>query len=67
MDILFTILIIILVIILLRSIVQVNEYERGVKFRQGKFYKILEPGWRLIIPILESYKKIDISLMGSIL
>ena len=50
----------IVLIILLRSIVQINEYERGIKFYKGKFSKILEPGWRIILPIVESYKKVDI-------
>ena len=53
-------IVIVVVIILLRSIVQINEYERGVKFSKGKFTKILDPGWRIILPIIESYKKIDI-------
>ncbi len=54
------ILFVIIIIILLRSIVQVNEYERGIKFYKGKFSKIMEPGWRIVLPIIESYKKIDI-------
>lgn len=53
-------LIIIFVVILLRSIVQINEYERGVKFYKGKFSKVLSPGWKIVLPILESYKKVDI-------
>ena len=51
---------IIVLIIILRSIVQVNEYERGVKFAYGKFSKILKPGWSVVLPIIESYKKVDI-------
>ena len=39
---------------------QVNEYERGIKFTQGKFTEIMQPGWRFIVPIFQSYKKIDI-------
>jgi len=46
--------------ILLLSIKQINQYERGVKFRLGKFIKILQPGWRLVWPIIEGYKRIDI-------
>ena len=53
-------IIIVVGIILLRSIVQINQYERGVKFKKGKFSKILEPGWKIILPIVESYKKVDI-------
>ena len=60
MDYLVTFIIIIVAIIILRGIVQINQYERGIKFRLGKFDKILQPGWRIILPIIESYKKIDI-------
>lgn len=60
MDYLFWFIVIIIVIILLRSIVQIDEYERGVKFSKGKFSKIMQPGWNLVLPIFESYKKIDI-------
>ena len=60
MEFMLIFIIIIVVIILLRSIRQVNEYERGVKFRFGKFAKILNPGWNLILPVIESMKKVDI-------
>ena len=60
MNYLFLIIVFIVVIILLRSIVQIDEYERGVKFSRGKFSKIMEPGWNIVLPIFESYKKIDI-------
>lgn len=60
MEFMLLFIIIIVVIVLLRSIRQVNEYERGVKFRFGKFVKILNPGWNLILPIIESMKKVDI-------
>lgn len=53
-------LIIIAIIILLNSIKQISEYERGVKFTCGKYTKTLLPGWRLVFPIFQSYKKIDI-------
>ena len=47
-------------IILLISIRQVNQYERGIKFTLGKFTSIVEPGWRIIIPIFQSLHKVDI-------
>lgn len=56
-------MIIILVIILfiaLCSIKQVNEYERGLLFTFGKYTKILEPGWHIIWPIINSFKRVDI-------
>ena len=53
-------LIIVVGIILLKSIVQINEYERGIKFSYGKFHSIMTPGWKIVLPIIESYKKIDV-------
>ena len=52
--------IIFVLFILLISIKQISEYERGIKFRFGKFKKIMTPGWKLVLPIFESYKKVDI-------
>ncbi len=51
---------IIVVIIILASIRQINEYERGILFLCGKFKKILGPGWHVILPIFFSCKKVDI-------
>lgn len=50
----------ILIILFLSSIKQINEYERGIKFRFGKFNKIMNPGWNIVLPIINSYKKIDV-------
>ncbi len=54
------IIIIGIIIIILTSIRQINEYERGVKFTFGKFSSIMEPGWRIILPVIQSYSKVDI-------
>jgi regulator of protease activity HflC (stomatin/prohibitin superfamily) len=59
-EILFFWLIITAVFILLASVKQINEYERGVRFQLGKFSGIMEPGWRIVIPIFQSYQKVDI-------
>lgn len=53
-------IIIIVVIVLLLSIKQINEYERGIKFTLGKYSKMLNPGWNIILPIIQSYSKVDI-------
>lgn len=55
----YTIFLVILVIVL-GSIKQINEYERGIKFTLGKFSKIMNPGWNLVFPIFQSFKKVDI-------
>lgn len=51
---------IILIVVLINSIKQINEYERGIKFSLGKFSSIMNPGWNVVLPIFQSYKKIDI-------
>ena len=32
----------------------------GIKFTKGKFDSIMEPGWNFVMPIFQSYKKVDI-------
>ena len=49
----------VVVVIVLISIRQVNQYEKGLKFLFGKYYKTMEPGWRLVWPIIEGYEKVD--------
>jgi len=53
-------ILIVFLIIILGSIKQVSEYERGIKFTCGKYSRIMNPGWRLVFPIFQNYKKIDI-------
>ena len=53
-------IIILIVSIIISSIKQIDQYERGIKFTLGKFTKIMEPGWNLVLPIFQSYKKVDI-------
>lgn len=53
-------LLVILGFIVLGSIKQINEYERGILFTFGKFSGVLEPGWRIILPIIQFYRKVDI-------
>ena len=42
------------------SIKQINQYERGIKFFLGKYSGIMQPGWNLVFPVIESYQKVDI-------
>jgi regulator of protease activity HflC (stomatin/prohibitin superfamily) len=53
-------IIIVAVVIVLISIRQINQYEKGVKFTLGKYVGTMEPGWRIILPIIQSYRKIDL-------
>lgn len=54
------IILIVVAVIILSSIKQISEYERGIRFTCGKFSGIMNPGWRLVFPIFQSFKKIDI-------
>ena len=49
-----------LVIILLSSLKIVKEYERGVRFTLGKFSGTMVPGLRLVIPMIQSWQRVDI-------
>ena len=50
----------IIIFVLLISIRQISEYERGIKFTCGKFSGVMKPGWNIVLPIFQSYRKIDI-------
>ncbi|GMU26081.1 slipin family protein [Patescibacteria group bacterium] len=54
------ILIYVILGILLISIRQVNQYQRGVMLTLGKFTGVKGPGWRLVFPIFQSMRRIDI-------
>ncbi|HPF83082.1 MAG TPA: SPFH domain-containing protein [Bacilli bacterium] len=51
---------VVLGLIILASIKQINQYERGLLFSFGKFRKVLNPGWVLVLPIIQFYRKVDI-------
>ena len=53
------IVLVILFFVLLISIKQINQYQRGVKFTLGKYTGIMGPGWRIVVPIFQSFQKID--------
>jgi len=50
----------VIVFIILISIRQINQYQKGIKFLLGKYTGTMEPGWRLVFPIIQSYKKVDL-------
>jgi regulator of protease activity HflC (stomatin/prohibitin superfamily) len=50
----------IILLIVLTSIRQINQYERGVRFTFGKFTSVMQPGWRLVWPVIQMYERVDI-------
>lgn len=48
------------VIFILSCIRQVDQYERGVIFTMGKYSKMWEPGWHLLVPVFQRLMKVDV-------
>jgi regulator of protease activity HflC (stomatin/prohibitin superfamily) len=59
---LFVGLLVVVVVIVLRSVRLIYEYERGVVFKLGKYDGMREPGLTLIIPILQTMEKVDMRI-----
>ena len=53
-------LLLVALVVVVMSIRQINQYERGVRFTFGKFSSIMEPGWRLVFPVIQHYQKVDV-------
>lgn len=49
-------------IVIVASLRQVNQYERGVRFTMGRFTGMTNPGWRLVVPVFQTMKKVDLRL-----
>ncbi len=54
------ILVVVVVVIFLSFLRQVNQYERGVMLTMGRFTGLVQPGWRIVIPIFQRLIKVDI-------
>jgi len=54
------IIILVFIVIILAMLKQVNQYERGVVFTMGRYAYVMNPGWRLLIPVFQSFRKVDI-------
>ena len=59
----YMILSIVFGIFLLSGIRVIFEYKRALKFRFGKYIKTLKPGFRWIIPIVETIQVVDIRVI----
>ena len=53
-------LIILILAIIISSLKVVKQYERGVKFTLGKFSGVMEPGLKLVVPIIQTWERVDI-------
>ncbi len=54
-------IVLILVVLFLFSAVRIlREYERGVIFQLGRFWKVKGPGFIIVIPIIQQMEKVDL-------
>ena len=53
----------ILILFLMAGVRIIFEYKRALKFRFGKYVNTLQPGFRWIIPFVETIQKVDIRVI----
>lgn len=53
----------VVILIFFAGIRIINQYERAIKFRLGRFVGVLQPGFRWIVPIIERTKKVDVRVI----
>ncbi len=55
-----TIIAILIIAVIIPGIRIINQYERGVVLRLGKYLRTLNPGFRVIIPYIDKMIKVDV-------
>ncbi len=55
--------VLILILFLISGVRIIFEYKRALKFRFGKYVNTLQPGFRWIIPLVETIQKVDIRVI----
>lgn len=50
----------VILLIIIPGVRIINQYERGVVLRLGKFSRMLTPGFRVIIPYIDHMTKVDV-------
>ncbi len=51
-----------IIFIVLISLKQINQYQRGVLFTMGRYQGIMNPGWRIVIPVFQQFKNVDMRI-----
>ena len=60
----FSVVILVLLLGVLFSAIKIlREYERGVIFQLGRFYKVKGPGLILVIPVIQTMAKVDLRVI----
>jgi regulator of protease activity HflC (stomatin/prohibitin superfamily) len=63
MSLVLLFLVIILILFLQASIKVINEYERAVVLRLGKFLAVKGPGLIILIPVIDKMRKLDLRIV----
>ncbi|MBI4087965.1 slipin family protein [Candidatus Kaiserbacteria bacterium] len=51
--------VVIAIVIAVTILRQISQYERGVMFLMGRFTGVKGPGWRIVIPVFQQLRKVD--------
>ncbi len=52
----------IILLYILSGLKVVTEYQRGVRFTLGKFTSVMKPGLRIVFPIIQKWKRVDMRI-----
>lgn len=53
---------IVALVLLVVSLKQVEQYQRGIRFTMGRYTATVNPGWRLVVPVFQTMTKVDLRL-----
>ncbi len=60
----FTLFVVVAILALIFSAIKIlREYERGVIFQLGRFYKVKGPGLILVIPVIQKMVRVDLRMI----
>ena len=60
MELFLVLIVLILIFIIIPGVRIINQYERGVVQRLGRFHRTLDPGLRVIIPYIDTLRNVDV-------
>ncbi len=51
-----------IIVLVLASLKVVKQYEKGVKFTLGKYAGLMEPGLRIVVPLIQTWERVDMRI-----
>jgi len=54
---------VIILFMLVGAVKQINQYQAGIVFTQGRYSRTLGPGWHIIVPIFQHMRIVDLRIM----